>query len=1156
MRNSLILNKNEILPTLFYNISGFSTTKEVVTIGQYVDYYEQKSGVLSFTFNIVKDNEMNLDNSIAGIIGTDILDHSIMNFIDKKLIFKTKRMSFDIIEIGTKTNINDLLLKIDTFPKLLNNETPITNKKQRVHILKKNINFKIIPQKYASVVHNLIENHCENFYINNDPIRHIDFVHHLRLNSTTPVFKKQFPIKKEHEPLLAKNIMKLYKAGVIEKCNNSSYNSPVFMVEKKNTKDLRFILDLRAVNELVIPNQFQFLPPSQILDNLQGKRIFTKLDLKSSFYQISIAKESRMYTAFTALNQRWQMCRLPMGLKDSISTFTQALYAIFDKHLDKFINIYVDDLIIYSDNESDHIRHLEIVFDVLTKNNLTIEASKCEFFQTSLEFLGYQVGNNTIKPSISKTEAILKANYPHNLKTLRAFLGLTNFFRRFIKHYAQKALPLYDLLKKDSKFIFTQKHKDAVDILKNELCSYPIINMPNENLTFTLETDASADCIGGMLAQYDDKKISRVTAYYSRTLNQAEKNYSVFEREFLAITECVTKTFHKHLVNKKFFIITDHLPILHYMNNNIDTGPSRIIRARIKLMSYDFKLIYRPGKLCIVADYLSRFAHSKEKFIALTQSETEKIIYPQIAVFKVQKESLFPIQTRANVNKIQNDSFIDYCKFLKHVKDTNNNKNQIATFKSKTLNLKDQNHNLFFVSQLNNHLKSEINNLVTNMVLRKEEIITVKRNIFVVYKKNYEDKVETKAFYNILLKLRANIREQRVKLINIHSFYDTTIDVYTLKIMLDYLFRNDEIKIYIIKNEIENVSDKIRQKEIISEFHDQKLGGHCGIRSTMNKIKSLYFWPHMENDIKNFIKTCDKCQMIKTTKPIYKSNEFTEVSNKRFHTIAIDTIGPMPLSSKGNRYALTITDTFTRYLVAVPLPSMDLETTVDALIKHYFCIYGFCERILSDNAKIFVSEIFNKIMKLFNIKHIYATPYFPQSNSILERIHFNIKTHIRTFIDKDFSEWDEILPFAVLTYNSNVHSSTGFSPYELTFGNPCNLPFMKHKNEKIPPVYNFDDYHLKLVNVLNNIANLAHEKNISLKITRSDKIVPREWNLEKGDLVKIINNQKKNKLDRNYLGPYKIIENHEKYVTVDYQGKEKKINKFNLRPYYARARQN
>ena len=248
---------------------------------------------------------------------------------------------------------------------------------------------------------------------------------------------------------------------------------------------------------------------------------------------------------------------MPLGLSNAPSTFQRLMNSVFQEALDRFCSVYLDDILIYSEDVPSHLHHIKWVLSKLREHHLKAKPTKCEFGLTELEYLGHIITNGSVKPDPRKTQAILKWKSPENIKQLQTFLGFCNYYGKFVPHFAHLASPLYNLLKKDVKWTWTSTEEQAMRALCTALSSHPVLALPDFSIPFQVECDASDVAVGGVLTQN-----SRPIAYLSKTLTSAEKNYSVHDRELLSIVTCC-KAWRPYLDGQRTTVITDHKPLTY-----------------------------------------------------------------------------------------------------------------------------------------------------------------------------------------------------------------------------------------------------------------------------------------------------------------------------------------------------------------------------------------------------------------------------------------------------------------------------------------------------------------------------------------------------------------------------------------------------------------
>jgi len=270
--------------------------------------------------------------------------------------------------------------------------------------------------------------------------------------------------------------------------------------------------------------------------------------------------------------------------------------------------------------------------------------------------------------------------------------------------------------------------------------------------------------------------------------------------------------------------------------------------------------------------------------------------------------------------------------------------------------------------------------------------------------------------------------------------------------MIRFIFKGTDITVSIYKEQSFTDSEKQR---IIYEYHNSLLGGHSGVSRTVKRLKLNYQWKNLKKSVKQYISSCEVCQKTKTHLKTKQPMLITSTVTNSFERICLDIVGPLPQTSLGNQYILTMQDELTRYAIAVALSATDAQTVAQAFVECFVCIYGIPVSILTDCGTNFLSDVFKQMCKLLDIEKSKSTPWHPQTNGFLERSHRTLKNYLRSFVDKD-NEWDNLLCYATFCYNSTIHTSTNYTPYELVFGHKPNIPAALSR--KVEPQYNYDNF--------------------------------------------------------------------------------------------------
>lgn len=417
-----------------------------------------------------------------------------------------------------------------------------------------------------------------------------------------PVYTKPYRLPHSLKPEIENQIKQMLEDDIIEP-SRSEWSSPILLVPKKSdnekTKKWRLVIDYRKLNEVIQDDKFPLPNITDILDSLSGAIYYSHLDLSQSYYQCSLKPESRPITSFTTSTGQYQMKRLPMGLKTSPSAFSRTMSVAMSglNYIKCFI--YLDDCICFGRNLESHNKNLIEIFERLRKVNLKLNPSKCQFLKTELLYLGHTISSEGIRPDPEKVKCIKTYPRPTNVDEVRRFVAMCNYYRKFIKHFAEITNCLNKLCRKNTKFEWTEECENSFIFLKNALSSPPILTYPDFSNEFILQTDASGTAIGSVLCNSDMKPV----AYTSRPLNKAELNYPTIQKELLAIVWSV-KYFRPYLFGRTFTIMTDHKPLIYLFG--MKDPSSRLLKFRLALEEYDFKITYVKGKENVLADALSR----------------------------------------------------------------------------------------------------------------------------------------------------------------------------------------------------------------------------------------------------------------------------------------------------------------------------------------------------------------------------------------------------------------------------------------------------------------------------------------------------------------------------------------------------------------------
>ena len=434
--------------------------------------------------------------------------------------------------------------------------------------------------------------------------------HTIETRQARPVASQWYRQTPKQREITEKITKEMLEGDIIEE-STSPWHSPIVLVKKKKQspdqpQEYRFAVDFRKLNAITEDMHYPLPRLEDIFDTLgnSNANMFSTLDLASGFWQIPLDPETKQKSAFVTHQGVFQFKRLPFGLKNAPMSF-QALMSKVLKNLNfKVALVYIDDILVFSKDFNQHLEHLDLIFSTLSSANLTLKPTKCKFAAKEVRYLGHVLSKDGVRVDPEKTSAVADFPVPKTVKQVRSFLGMCNYYRKFVKDYAKIAQPLNDLLKKDLKFVWTKACEQAFRSLKGALTSAPILAFPDFSKPFIVSTDASDFAVGYVLGQLDDSgKREHAIAYGGRALHTGEKKWNVNEKEGLALIEAIN-TFRPYLEGSKFTVYTDNSTIKWIQSNK--KLNSKVARWALQLQGYSFDVKHRAGVKNTNADGLSR----------------------------------------------------------------------------------------------------------------------------------------------------------------------------------------------------------------------------------------------------------------------------------------------------------------------------------------------------------------------------------------------------------------------------------------------------------------------------------------------------------------------------------------------------------------------
>ena len=820
--------------------------------------------------------------------------------------------------------------------------------------------------------------------------------------------------------------------------SNSPWSSPV-LLKKKPDGSYRFLVDFRRLNSITKKDSYPQPSAEELLHRLAGHRYFTKLDLKSGYFQIPIHESDIPKTAIATQDGLYEFTVLAQGLMNAPPTFQRVMNELLANGRWDYVVVYLDDIVIFSKTIEEHKQHVADVISTLHKSHFQVSPPKCSIAVSKIEFLSHIVTCDKVEPSPDKVKAIVDIAPPKTLSQANRFIGKVGYYRKFIRDFAKIAAPIHKVTNKTRtkrhEFRWGQEQQDAFDKFKSILTSAPLfLDFPDRSVPFILSTDASDLRIAGILKQNTTDGL-KICYYKSRLLNDTESRYSTTEREALAIYWCLIEL-RNYIGDSEIIIETDHKPLVN-MHKKKNYGNKRIDNWLICLQDLIPQIIeikYRRGIDNIGPDYLTRYEtigidNQQQSLSAITRSMTKQTTPSALSIPTVIEDNPItspPLHTTTPI--------VDFT--LEKIKMEQDKDTDIQ--------------------------------LIISRIQAKQ-----KMDNFVLYN-------------SILFRLMVK--------------------------------RNNDTKSKVTYLPASMINT------VLTAFHDHPISGHFGVQRTLYKIRTRFWWPNMRKSIEHYISSCQQCMKFnivrsKTPGHLKSFDPPTDV----FQVLHMDFWGPVRTSAEGNRYVLVLTDNLSKYVIAKAMPNNTAQATAEFIMNEFIMVHGAPERLITDNGVHFNNILMKTITSTMHIAHAFSASYHPQTNGQVERFNATFCTQLAKYYDEDKDDWDVYLQSVVYAYNTGIHASTGFVPYELAFGRRQKSPFDPRSNNfTLNQPDGFYKYLQKTRRIILKQAqeNIRHQQHLTKQ--RYDKH-RKDMSYSIGDLVFLKVRANRTKLDERWIGPCQVI---------------------------------
>ena len=809
--------------------------------------------------------------------------------------------------------------------------------------------------------------------------------HSIDTTDDIPVKARPYKTSPEMKKVLESEVQKLLDNDIIE-YSSSDYASPVFLVRKPNNT-FRLVVDFRKLNQKIKDVVFPLPLLNDVVDQIGTNKsaYFSVADLKSGYFQVPLEKDCRHRSAFICHHGLFQFKRMVMGLSTSSSTFQKLMNNVFKGLSWHILLCYLDDVLVHSQTFEEHLAHLRLVFDSLRAANLTLTPSKCSFATKHVKFLGNYLSKEGVRPCKSNTHAIDSFPRPKTQKQVRHFLGMSGFYRRYIKDYTRIAFPLFKLLTKQGSdcrgtISWNEDCERAFGDLKRALTTEPVLlKYPNPDKPYCLHTDGSKKGVSYVLSQEDEEGILHPICYGGKSLRPDQTNWPISHIELYAIVLGI-REYRTYLTSRKFRIMTD-CKCLTWLKTTKHTN-GRLIRWNLELMQYNFDISHLEGKKNVVADCLSRREY-KDTHEQQEQNTTDDL----------------DRQTHINYTPQESD-ISDYA--------------ETRTTKTNQVQNNDQK-----VPQSSEDIKQAFINALKSGANPSEAKIDVSK-----LQKECE---EIKPMYMYLKYEQLPKNAQIARQLIIESQQYAMLNDRLYHLYQSRAKRKDPQA----RLEHQLVVPKCLRPDVLHAFHDSATGAcHPGFKRTFESIRGRYFWKHMYQESYDYVTSCKICQEMKRDtnrrnaplKPYDVDPIFS-----RWH---LDFLSGLPETKNGNKHILLAIDSFSHMTKAFAMKTQSANEVAKIVYESIICRYGTPEVIVTDNAANFCSKILNTLCDMFHIKKQTISSYAPHSNGIIERQNSILTQGLRALCSETPNKWDEHLQSVMMAFRMSPSlQSTGYSPF-------------------------------------------------------------------------------------------------------------------------------
>jgi hypothetical protein len=791
---------------------------------------------------------------------------------------------------------------------------------------------------------------------------HRNYDHNIRLQEgKTPPFGPLYPMSRNELIALKGWLEENLRKGFIRP-SSSPAASPVLFV-KKADGGLRFCVDYRGLNNISVKDRYPLPLIKESLNNLKGMKYFTKIDIVSAFNNIRMKKGQEYLTAFRTRFGLYESLVMPFGLTGAPATFQRFMNDTLREYLDVFCTAYLDDILIYSRTREEHLSHVRKVLESLRQAGLYAKIQKCEFFKNETIFLGVIVGKDGIRMDPQKIETIQNWQIPSCLTDVQAFIGFSNFYRRFVRDFSKIIAPMVALTRKEIRFHWNTACQTAFDRLKHAFTTAPVLAPFDWEKEIILETDASDYVSAGVLSQYGDDGILRPVAFFSKKHSVTECNYEIYDKELLAIIRCFEE-WRPELegTSSPIKVITDHRNLEYFTTTKLLNR--RQARWSEFLSRFNFKIIYRPGKQGAKPDALTRRSED------LPKEGDERLLHQsQVVLKKANLDDFLPIGRTPEEQSVKPPPTPPQTPEIPEpipvaAPETTPEPSRPV----KQVRFADPILKLYPItrSQLRGpgapgHQPQSDREPPRPALPAERTAPLLPPQIQDLFDLGYDKDKELKSI--ILALKEKKLRHRKISLAE-------------CELSGGYLYYRE--RLYVPANEELHA-------ELLRLYHASPVAGHMGRARTYEILSREYYWPGMLSYVERWVRNCHTC---KRTTALKEARQGVlrplPIPQRAWQDISMDFITHLP-DSYGYDAILVVVDRLTKMKHFIHCKgTCDSEEVARLYVKYIWKLHGLPRTIVSDRGPQFVSEFWKHLTKRLGITALLSIAYHPETDGQTE----------------------------------------------------------------------------------------------------------------------------------------------------------------------------